>query len=80
MKVIVPEDDREILGVLYDRALGDGWKDGTNWLTEKPLSGWAGVETDDSGRVVSLSLRDNNLRGPLHASIDRQDRLKKPWT
>ena len=75
VEVILPENDREVLEVLYDRARGDGWTDGTNWLTEEPLSGWAGVETDDSGRVVSLSLRDNNLRGPLHASIGQLDRL-----
>ena len=75
-EVTPPEDDRGVLEVLYDRARGDGWTDGTNWLTEEPLSGWAGVETDDSGRVVSLSLRDNNLRGRLHPSIGRLDRLR----
>jgi len=75
VKVTLPENDREVLEALYDRARGDGWSDGTNWLTEEPLSGWSGVETDDSGRVVSLSLRGNNLRGPLHASIGQLDRL-----
>ena len=75
VKVILPENDREVLAVLYDRARGDGWTDGTNWLTEEPLSRWAGVETDDSGRVVSLSLRDNNLSGPLHSSIGQLHRL-----
>ena len=75
VKVILPENDREVLEVFFDRARGDGWKDGANWMTEEPLSGWAGVETDDSGRVVSLSLRDNNLRGPLHSSIGQLDRL-----
>ena len=76
VKVILPENDREVLAVLYDRARGDGWKDGTNWLSTEPLSRWAGVETDDSGRVVSLSLRDNNLSGPLHTSIGQLHRLK----
>ncbi|MDE2795015.1 MAG: Ig-like domain-containing protein [Gemmatimonadota bacterium] len=75
VEVILPENDREVLAVLYDRARGDDWTDGTDWLTEEPLSEWAGVETDDSDRVVSLSLRDNNLRGPLHASIGQLDRL-----
>ena len=75
VKVILPENDREVLEVFFDRARGDGWKDGANWMTEEPLSGWAGVETDDSGRVVSLSLRDNNLRGPLHSSIGQLDQL-----
>ena len=75
VKVILPENDREVLGAFFDRARGDGWKEGANWMTEEPLSGWAGVETDDSGRVVSLSLRDNNLRGPLHSSIGQLDQL-----
>ena len=75
VSVNLPEDDREILEILYDRARGGGWTDATNWLSKAPLSEWAGVGTDDGGRVVSLSLRDNNLRGELHASIGRLDRL-----
>ena len=73
--VELPENDRDVLEILYDRARGDGWTDATNWLTEEPLSEWAGVETDDSGRVVTLSLRDNNVRGPLHSSIGLLERL-----
>ena len=73
--VTLPEDDREILEILYDRTRGDGWTDAANWLSKAPLSEWAGVETDGGGRVVSLSLRDNNLRGPLPASLGRLDRL-----
>ena len=75
VEVILPENDREVLAVLYDRTRGDGWTDRTNWLTGEPLSEWAGVETNDSGRVVSLSLRDNNLRGPVHASIGHLDHV-----
>ena len=73
--VELPENDRDVLEILYDRARGGGWTDATNWLTDEPLSEWAGVETDDSGRVVKLSLRDNKLRGPLHSSIGLLDRL-----
>ena len=75
VEVILPENDREVLEVLHDRTRGDGWTNGTNWLTEEPLTEWAGVETDDRGRVVSLSLHDNNLRGPLHPSIGQLDHL-----
>ena len=73
--VDLPENDRDVLEILYDRARGDGWTDGTNWGSEEPLSEWAGVETDDSGRVVGLSLSDNNVRGPIHSSIGQLDRL-----
>ena len=74
-EVALPENDRDVLEILHDRARGDGWTDDTNWLSDEPLSEWAGVETDDSGRVVELSLRNNNLRGPLHSSIGLLDRL-----
>ena len=74
-EVDLPENDRDVLEILHDRARGDGWTDATNWLSDEPLSEWAGVETDDSGRVVGLSLRNNNLKGPLHSSIGLLDRL-----
>ena len=73
--VDLPENDRDVLAILHDRAGGGGWTDGTNWLSEEPLSEWAGVETNDSGRVVGLSLSDNNLRGPIHSSIGQLDQL-----
>ena len=74
-EVALPENDRDVLEILYDRAHGDGWTEATSWLTDEPLSEWAGVETDDSGRVVGLSLRGNNVRGPIHSSIGQLDRL-----
>ena len=75
VEVALPENDRDVLEIFHDRARGDGWTDGTNWLSDEPLSEWAGVETDDSGRVVSLSLPGNNLRGSLHSSIGQLDQL-----
>ena len=74
-EVALPENDRDVLEILYERARGDGWTDAANWLSDEPLSEWTGVETDDSGRVVGLSLRANNLRGPLHSSIGLLDRM-----
>ena len=73
--VDLPENDRDVLEILRDRARGAGWTDGTNWGSDEPLSDWAGVETDDSGRVVGLSLSHNNLRGSLHSSIGLLDQL-----
>ncbi len=75
VEVALPENDRDVLEILHDRARGVGWTDGTNWGSDEPLAEWAGVETDDSGRVVGLSLDDNNLRGPVHSSIGQLDRL-----
>ena len=75
VEVDLPQNDRDVLAILFDRARGDGWTVATNWLSEEPLSAWAGVQTDDSGRVVGLSLAGNNLRGPIHNSIGQLDRL-----
>ncbi len=73
--VITRFDDREALEALYRATGGDDWTDNTNWLTDAPLSDWAGVDTGASGRVQHLSLEDNNLNGPIPASIGQLDRL-----
>ncbi len=75
VEVALPEDDRDVLEILYNRVGGDAWTVATNWLSDEPLSEWFGVETDDSGRVVGLSLASNNLRGRIHSSIGQLDRL-----
>ena len=73
--VAPPSRDREALELLYRFWNGDDWNDRTNWLTDAPLSEWAGVDTDASGRVYELSLRDNNAEGRIPASIGLLDRL-----
>ncbi len=75
VEVALPNSDRDVLEVLHDRTRGNVWTDGTNWLTDQPLAEWAGVETDESGRVVGLELSGNNLRGTLHPSIGQLDQL-----
>ena len=73
--VITRSHDREALEALYRVTSGDDWTDNTHWLTDAPLSDWAGVGTDGSGRVRELSLEDNNLNGEIPASIGQLDRL-----
>ncbi|MCY3808793.1 MAG: Ig-like domain-containing protein [Gemmatimonadetes bacterium] len=51
--VALPENDRDVLEILYHRVGGDGWTDATNWLTDEPLSEWAGVECSATIRVRS---------------------------
>ncbi len=57
--------DRQVLEALYHATGGANWKDRSNWLSNEPLSKWHGVETDESGRVTSLDLSQNQLRGPI---------------
>ena len=57
--------DKAALVALYEATDGDNWKHSGNWLTDKPLSTWHGVTTDDSGRVTRLRLWDNQLSGEI---------------
>ena len=75
VEVTLPDGDRDVLEILYDRTRGNRWTDGNNWLTDEPLAEWAGVETDENGRVVGLALSGNNLRGAMHPSIGQLDQL-----
>ena len=57
-----PEWDR------YSSSARDDNKNREHWLSDKPLGYWAGVETDDKGYVVSLSLR-HEIKGTLPAEL-----------
>ena len=77
------EADRAVLEALYAATGGPGWTVNTNWLSEAPISEWAGVETDGRGRVMRLDLDTdnggdlagsgygNNLRGPIPPELGR---------
>ena len=58
--------DRAALEELYHATNGPNWRNNTNWLTDAPLGEWHGVETDSTGRVISLILSPNNLSGPIY--------------
>lgn len=55
--------DRAVLVSLYRSTSGPGWKKKLNWDTDADLGTWFGVKLKDLGRVVELSLGNNNLRG-----------------
>ena len=54
---VLESPDRAALIALYNATDGPNWVDAENWLTDKPLGDWYGVDTNDSGRIVSLDLR-----------------------
>ena len=60
-----PLSDRDILIALHEATGGPSWTNGGNWLTDAPLEEWFGVRADVDGRVVSLDLRLNGLKGPI---------------
>ena len=51
------QQDRAALVALYEATDGPNWVHSTNWLSDAPLGDWYGVNTDSSGRVVSLFLK-----------------------
>lgn len=55
--------ERVALRELFRSTGGAYWKIKTNWYTDVELAAWSGVEVNREGRVVKLSLGDNNLSG-----------------
>ena len=68
--------DREVLETFYHATGGPNWSNGTNWLSDLPLSEWFGVETNGSGQVTSLSLRGNQLSGQIPPVLGRLTYLR----
>ena len=50
------ESDREALVALYNATEGPLWTINDNWLSDRPVGEWHGVETDSTGRVIGLDL------------------------
>ncbi len=69
--------DRAALVALYRATDGPNWRDSWNWLTDQPLGEWYGVQTDDAGRVVALSLLANDLAGSLPPELGRLTGLQE---
>ncbi|CAM9701157.1 unnamed protein product [Scytosiphon promiscuus] len=62
--------DRNTLLVLFRSTGGLSWRLHENWDKEVELSQWHGVDTNDEGRVVALSLAANSLlRGFIPPSL-----------
>lgn len=71
-------NDSLALVALYNSTNGNNWTNNSNWLSDKPLDEWFGVIID-SGRVESLKLPSNNLKGIIPDSIKNLSNLKVLW-
>ena len=66
-EVIVEESQYAALEAFYQATGGDQWYNNANWLSERPLIDWYGVNNGNAnyGYVKSLQLDYNNLTGNL---------------
>ena len=62
---------------MFEATGGQDWVNNHNWLSDKQLSAWYGVTTDESGRVTRLSLRGNQLNGEIPAQLGALSELER---
>ncbi len=48
-----------------------------NWLSDKPLSEWYGVITDELGRVTELRLQNNRVGGTIPPEVGQLSNLNR---
>jgi hypothetical protein len=71
----IRESERKALIEFYNALGGPDWIERDFWGSDRPVGAWHGVTTDVDGRVVQLTIYDNNLTGPLSAAVCRLERL-----
>ena len=71
-----PLAERDLLVAIYEATGGPDWSRNGNWLTQRPLGEWDGVETDDSGNVTGLYLGYNNLVGRIPPELGGLSHLR----
>lgn len=65
----VASTDRAALNALVDSTWAARWKRKAGWDTDADLSRWHGVEVDAQGRVVKLTLNENNLAVMMYCCV-----------
>ncbi|MXW17109.1 MAG: hypothetical protein F4X60_03135 [Gemmatimonadetes bacterium] len=74
--VTVVPSERDALAALYNATNGDNWADNTNWMTDRPLGQWFGVEVS-AGQVILVDLWENNLSGTIPPEIGNLGGLER---
>ena len=68
--------DRDVLVVMYNEMDGESWTERQNWLTDRPIGEWFGVETNANGQVRSISLPDNMISGDMPYELGKLTELE----
>jgi len=61
--------ERQALMTFYEALGGPDWIQRDFWGSDRPVGEWHGIETDAEGRVVRLTIYDNNLDGRLSPAV-----------
>ncbi len=69
--------DRAVLVALHESAGGDNWVNRANWLSDRPMAEWYGIQIDDDGRVVTIALGSNGLEGSIPPEIEQLTALEE---
>ena len=69
-------DDRAALVALYNATDGPNWTNSANWLSDRPLSEWAGIDTDSDGRVTGIDLWGKHLSGRIPSELGNLSNLE----
>ena len=72
---VLRDRERKVLMIFYNALGGTDWIERDFWGSDRPVGQWHGVRTDADGRVVQLTIYDNNLAGELPAAICQLERL-----
>ena len=76
VSVMAIDIDRAVLVKFYEATGGPQWTRNANWLSDRPLDEWFGVNTDEYERVTALEMTDNDLSGSLPSELGELTRLR----
>ena len=61
--------DRQALELLYFATDGPNWTNNCNWLSDRPVREWEGVNTNAAAGVTEINLAENGLEGVIPVEI-----------
>ena len=75
--LVTPIPEWRLLEFVYEAAGGGDWTRSDNWGTDADLDTWYGIEVDNEGNVVAITLSDNNLAGRIAPQLGALEYLER---
>lgn len=69
--------ERKALIAFYNATGGDNWTNNENWCSDKPVGEWYGIDVNEKGSVVGISLSRNNLVGHIPSDVGMLTSLER---